>query len=294
MDESEFSELTVCIVGMGLMGGSMALALQGKVKRLIGVDNQPDVCRQVVERGIVDEADTNLQSGVGQARLVILAAPVRAIVEMLGTLDGWLADGATVIDTGSVKRPIVEAMNALPSRVRAIGGHPLCGKETSGIDAAEAHLYRGRTFALCDTERTDDEALGIAEMLCKSIGAQSYNIDAELHDSILARVSHVPAMLSAALVGSVMRDGKVEVMAGEMAASGFRDASRLAASDASMMTDILLTNADAIGETIAAVRAELDALLEIVQDGDANMLTARLKAIRQARIDWADVRGFGT
>jgi prephenate dehydrogenase len=294
MDESEFSKLTVCIVGLGLMGGSIALALRGKVDTLIGVDRERAVCRQATRRGVVDEAGTNLEDWIGLADLVILATPVRAIVDMLGQIGPWLADGATVIDLGSVKRPVVTAMDALPPTVRAVGGHPMCGKEKSGLDAAEADLYQGRTFVLCQTDRTDDQTLRLAETLCDTIGARPYMLDAERHDSAAAKVSHLPALLSAALVGGVMSGGTADPATGHIASTGFRDISRLAASDPTMMTDILLTNADTIAESTAVVRAELDALVAMTQAGDAEALRAHLEAIRQARTDWAEEFGFVT
>jgi prephenate dehydrogenase len=294
MDESEFGGLTVCVVGLGLMGGSMAMALRGKVDTLIGVDKDRAVCRKATKQDVVEDADTDLETGVGLADLVILATPVRAIVEILGQIGPWLSEDATVIDLGSVKRPVIEAMDALPAHVRAIGGHPMCGKETSGLDVAEADLFRRHTFVLCQTARTDDDTLRVAEALCDAIGARPYMLDAERHDTVAAKVSHLPALLSAALVGGVMPGGTVDPATGRVASTGFRDTSRLAASDSVMMADILLSNADAIIDSVNEVYAQLDELMAMVQAGDADALRAHLEGIRQARIGWAEEHGFTT
>lgn len=292
MDESDFSELAVCVVGLGLMGGSMAMALRGKVDTLLGVDKERAVCRAATKKGVVDEASTDLETGVGLADLVILAAPMRVIVEMLGQIGPWLSEGAAVIDLGSVKRPVVAAMDALPEHVRAIGGHPMCGKETSGLDVAEAELFYRRTFVLCETARTDDDTVRLAETLCDVIGARPYMIDAGRHDKVAAKVSHLPALLSAALVGGVMPGGAIDPAAGRIASTGFRDTSRLAASEPQLMTDILLTNTDAIAESLGAIRAEIDALIELAEAGDDKALKAKLEAIRKARTAWAEEQGF--
>lgn len=294
MDDSGFGDLTVCIVGLGLMGGSMGLDLHDKVQTLIGVDTNRAACRKAVRRGIVHEADTDLETGVGLADLIILATPVQAILDILAQIGPWLSDGAMVIDLGSVKQPIVAAMDELPAGVRAIGGHPMCGKEKSGLEAAQTDLFRRSTFVMCETEHTDEEALRLSETLCDAIGARPYMVDAARHDEVAASVSHLPTLLSAALVGGVMPGGAADPATGRIASTGFRDTSRLAASDATMTADILLTNAGAISDSLAAFRDELDAIVELAQAGDAKALKKRLESIRKARVDWAEEHGFST
>jgi prephenate dehydrogenase len=288
-DEPGFTRLTdlhLTIVGLGLMGGSLALALRGKVARLTGVDADSATRQAALARDVVDSATSDLAEGVLDADVVILATPVQTILRLLDEIGPHLADGCLVMDLGSTKRIIVEAMNRLPPHVMAVGGHPMCGKEISGLAAAEAALFQGCHFVLCPTDRSPEPALGLTRALVEAVGADAVEMDAERHDRLTAAVSHLPYLLSVALVGAVKTVADEDPLAWRLAASGFRDTSRLAASDPTMMHDILLTNSGAI---LVALEGAVDVLLGLaaeIRAEDSEALLAGLTAVQRARTNW--------
>lgn len=241
------------------MGGSLALALRGRCRSLVAVEPQTAVRQQALRQGVVDAATDDLSEGLAGADLAVFATPVRTTVTLLDRLpDAW-PDGGTVMDLGSTKATVVAAMDALPLVFGAIGGHPMCGRESSGLAAATAELYRDQTFVLCRSVRTTPAAELLARAVIDTIGARPVVMDPADHDAIVAEVSHLPALIAAALLRVVADED-----AWDISASGFRDTGRLAGSDTRMMLDILMTNRPAV---LAAVRtyqadlAQLEALL---------------------------------
>jgi len=167
-----------------------------------------------------------------------------------------------VVDLGSTKREIVRAMDALPEDTLAVGGHPMCGKETSGVDAADPELYRGCRFVVVPTRRSTPEAVAWVRDLARALGANPVEMEAGRHDSLVAAISHLPYLVSAALMNTVDDLSRDDDAVLELAAGGFRDTSRLAASNVTMMLDILTTNRDAVLEVAEAYRKHLDALID--------------------------------
>lgn len=275
------------VLGLGLIGGSLAGALRraGLADALVGFDADTAVARRALDGGVVDRIAADPATAAAGADTVILAAPVPAILETLDRIAPHLAPGAMVLDVGSTKRRIVERMDALPAAVRAVGGHPMCGKADAGLEHAEPGLFRGATFALCATRRTDAAARERAERLVAGIGAHPLWIDPDAHDEAAAAVSHLPYLLSVALVRSALRDG--DGAAARLAASGFRDASRLAASDVHMFLGILETNTDAVLAALGRAAAALDELRTLLSNGDREGLAAALNAARDRRRAWA-------
>jgi prephenate dehydrogenase len=291
MDEDGFrlKDQRVCIVGLGLMGGSLALALKEQVAHLSAVDSDPAACRLALEREVAAEAGGDLRLAAG-ADLVIVAAPVRAAVHLVGELGHLLKPGALLMDVCSVKRPLVAAMDALPPTLSAVAGHPMCGKEVSGLIHAEASLYHGARFVLCRTARTTPAALDAAQQVVSAVGAQALLMEADHHDRVAAAISHLPYLLSAALAISAGQRAEGDPAVWELAASGFRDTSRLAGSDPAMMADILLANRDAIHQALAEAREALDRLQDAAQGGDLQALLALLSGAQRFRREWEDTR----
>ncbi|MCO5179910.1 MAG: prephenate dehydrogenase/arogenate dehydrogenase family protein [Candidatus Promineofilum sp.] len=277
-------DLRVGIVGLGLMGGSLALALRGRVARLTAIERQADVRQLALRGGIVSDATESLTPTPPSVDLLVLATPVRAIVDTCHSLPDLYPDGCAVMDLGSTKREIVAAMDALPPRFAAIGGHPMCGKETAGLASATADLYRDQTFLLCPSQRTTAAVETVALSLIDAIGAHPLRIAAADHDTAVAAVSHLPALLSAALM-RVAADERLW----PLGASGFRDTSRLAGSDARMMLDILLTNRKAVLEALRDYETELAAVRLALEDGDEAALAEWLAA---AQVNYAAYRRF--
>lgn len=184
------------------------------------------------------------------------------------------------MDVGSTKAQIVAQMAELPGYVQPLGGHPMCGKESSGITSAEPTLYRGATFVLTPLPRTSEAALALGRALVEAAGARPLTLDPERHDRLAAAISHLPYLLACGLVGTTERIGSTDPMVWELAASGFRDTSRLAASDVTMMLDTVLTNREAVLEILDRYQGQLHDLARVIESGDEAALRARLTAIR--------------
>jgi prephenate dehydrogenase len=283
----DLGSLQICVVGLGLMGGSLAMALRRHVFQLRGVDIGEGARRAADNTGLFDVVTDALAKGVADANVIVLAAPVRTNLRLLREVGPLLREGSLIIDLSSTKRAIVTAMAELPEHVLAVGGHPMCGKERAGIGSADGALFRGRPFVLCQTARTRGVALDRARSLVRALGALPVDMDPDLHDDAVARVSHLPYLLAATLVASVSELSS-EAMA--LAASGYRDVSRLAASDADMMADVLLTNSTYVQEAIAAARKQLDGMADLIARQDVDALKALCALIQADRAGWK-IRG---
>ncbi len=276
----DLSGCEVTIAGLGLMGGSLALALQGKVRRIRGVEPAPQAARRALELGMV-EAVVPLEQAV-TSDLIVLAAPVQAIIGSLAELQRLAPAGAPVVlDLGSTKAQICQAMQALPPAYDPIGGHPMCGKEVSGADHAEASLFASKTFVLAPLERTGPRAWELAQRLVEALGAHAISLSPELHDRLVAGSSHLPYLSAVGLVlaGERLQDERFW----QVTASGFRDSTRLAGSDLTMMVDILLSNQPAVLDSLERFQGALDDLAGLLRRDDRAGLQAALAEARQRR-----------
>ncbi|MDL1901544.1 prephenate dehydrogenase/arogenate dehydrogenase family protein [Anaerolineae bacterium CFX9] len=278
----------LAVVGLGLMGGSLAMALREHADRITGVDLNAQSRAYALEHGIIDAGTDDLREGVMDADVVILAAPVRSILHMVrDRIGAYLRSNTLLIDIGSTKEDICNAMANLPIGVHAVGGHPMTGKESSGIESSDGALYRDRPFVLCPTRRTTPAARLRAVALVEAIGAIPIEMDAHHHDRVVAAISHLPYLLSAALVATVAYEGQNDDSVWKLAAGGFRDMSRLAASDLSMMGDILSTNRQAVATLLALFRMQLAMLEARLISEENGSLMEMLQPIRAARLDWS-------
>lgn len=276
---------SICLVGIGLMGASFAMALKarGYDGRITGVSRSEETRNKALARGIVDGATTELAEGVRGADVVILCTPVRLLVAQIGRLGTLCKDGAIITDMGSTKGEVVRAMNALPDRLRAIGSHPMCGKETAGIDVAEATLYVDAPWILTRSTRTDDAAYATIKRLAEVAGAKTRDIDVERHDALLSFASHLPYMVSTAMVYSTEQFGINQPEVWQVMAGGYRDTSRVAASDLTMWLDILLTNTDAILAAVRDFQFNLDQFAALLERRDEAGLSAFMDQAAKAR-----------
>jgi prephenate dehydrogenase len=275
---------TLCIVGLGLMGGSFALALRasGYPGRLIGVSRSAETLRYAQAQGIVDLATDDL-GAAREAEVVVLCTPARTIIAQIGQLASICKPGAILTDMGSTKVKIARAMDALPGHLRAVAAHPMCGKEAAGIQAADAGLFRGAPWLIIPTARTDDEALSVVRALAERVGASPRILDADQHDALLAFASHLPYALAVALVAATEQFSLNRPEVWEVMAGGFRDTSRVAASDVTMWLDILLTNAEPVLGAVRDVQFALDQFTALLERRDEAGLRAFLQAAAQAR-----------
>jgi prephenate dehydrogenase len=280
----QLAEGCVAVVGLGLMGGSLAGALRGRCRTVVGVARRTETIEAALTRGLVDQGTADLASGVGQADVVVLATPVRVILRLLDEIGPLLPDGCLLVDLGSTKAQIVARMAALPAHVQPLGGHPMCGREVSGIAAADPTLYRGHIFVLAPLPRTSQAALALGRALVEAVGARPLVLDPDRHDRLVATASHLPYLLACALVGAAETAASTDPAVWEVAASGFRDTSRLAASDVTMMLDILLTNREAVVEALGTCDAQLQHLARLVASGNEQGLRTVLSAIRDRKL----------
>lgn len=260
------SEATVGIHGLGLMGGSLGLALGGKCKRRIGIVRRPETAELALQIGAVDAATLDLQAGASAADIVVLATPARRIVMAVEEAGRHMRPGSLLMDLGSTKGAVVAAMDGLPGHVLAVGGHPMCGKEVGGLEHAEAMLFEGKVFVLTTTARTDEAAISLSRELVEAVGAHPVLMEPGQHDRAVAYVSHLPYLMAAALVRTEKEAAGCDPTVDRLAASGFRDTSRLAASEVPMMRDILLTNRHAIEEALASFERQLDTVRRLLDD----------------------------
>lgn len=287
MSVSGFRAKQLTIVGLGLMGGSLALALRERAETIYGVDPDPDTREYAVRSKVVDCATDDLKTAVADADVVVLCAPVRAILKIVdGRIGAYLRSNTLLIDIGSTKENICDAMASLPIGIQAVGGHPMTGKESSGIEASDATLYKDRPFVLCPSRRTTPAARERALALVEALGAVAIEMDAHQHDHVVAAISHLPYLLSAALVATVAARGEQDDAVWRLAAGGFRDMSRLAASDLNMMSDILSTNTQAVATVLAQFRMQLAMIEAMLIAKDEQHLVELLRPPREARLAW--------
>jgi prephenate dehydrogenase len=287
MGSGGFTSRHLAVVGLGLMGGSLALALRDCADTITGIDLNAETRRYALDNKIVDVATDDLRAGVSEADAVILCAPVRMIVTMITQRIGsYLRSNTLLLDIGSTKQDICAAMASLPIGVQAVGGHPMTGKEVSGIQSSDAALYRGRPFVLCPTRRTTPAARLRALSLIDALGAVPFEMEAIRHDRLVAAISHLPYLLSSALVATVAKEGEVDPAVWELAAGGFRDMSRLAGQDVQMMGDILSTNTQAVATLLALFRVQLAMLEAMLVSRDDQHVAEFLRPTREARVNW--------
>jgi prephenate dehydrogenase len=265
------------------MGGSLAGALHGVCAELIGVDRDEPTVEVALARGFIDRGTTDLADGVRDADVVILATPVRTILTLITTLAPLLPTGCMLMDLGSTKARILQAMDALPAHVQVLGGHPMCGKETSGIDSAETELFQARTFILSPLARTSDEALAFGMELVRAVGATPLIVDGERQDYLVGTISHLPYLLACALVSTADATTSADPLVWQIVAGGYRDTSRVAGSDVTMMVDILMTNREKVVKAARACQAQLERLTNLVEAGDGEELREALTYIRETR-----------
>lgn len=280
----------VAIIGLGLMGGSLGLALKRDLPALdlIGIARRPETAEAAVRMGAVDRASIDIGSAA-EADLVVLACPLGAMPVLFETLAPVLASAARVTDVGSVKDWVTYfAAKELDPKVNPfLGSHPMAGKEVAGIEHAEADLFRGRPWVFTTDDGADPGA-GWADLVdaVRAIGARPVFMTPKDHDRYVALVSHLPFLLSAAYLEAVA-ESKDWKAASALASSGFRDISRLGAGDPEMYSAILQTNRDEVLGTYAGLHRALDEFEAAIVRGDGELLLSLLQSAQQTRRAWA-------
>ena len=266
--------MCVTIVGLGLMGGSLAMALKEKnlCDKVTALVRREEAAREAVQLGVVDDATTDPATVLGQADLVVFSTPVRIIVRQLEEFAPYFKPNAIITDMGSTKQEIIRAMAQLPDGIHPVGSHPMCGKEKAGLEVAEASLFVGAPWILTPLEHIPNTAMTLVKEMAEAIGSRTQILPADRHDKIVAAISHLPYTMAAALVLAAQQVAEDDPTVWDVAASGFRDTSRVAASDVTMMLDILLTNRDAVGQMLDLAQTHLSRFAEVLAVGDEEVL----------------------
>lgn len=283
----------IAFIGFGLIGGSIALALResGHSARLAAWTPNGDGPAGGLRRGLLDVASESTAGALDGAGLVILAGPPLSVISTLGelggALDSSLADGATITDVASTKRLVVEAAQA--QKLRFVGGHPMAGRETSGVGSATSGLFVDRAWVIVPSERATPTDTDRVEALAVAVGARPTRMTAAEHDAAVAAISHLPLVLAASLVEGVATSpggGESWPAARLLAASGWADMTRLARGDPEMGAGILATNAGPVAERLHTLRGVIDSWLVLLDDdrgsAGAAAIHARLEAARRA------------
>ena len=281
----------LCIVGVGLIGGSLAKALRetGACQEVVGTSRDAAHLRRAVELGVIDRYDTNIARAVDGADMVVVCVPLGAMEAVFSSMASHLAADAIVTDAGSSKRSVIAAAEvafgrSLPNFVPA---HPIAGTERSGVEAAFSTLYRGRKVIITPTQANPPEAVERVRNMWQSTGAEVLEMAPDHHDEVLAATSHLPHLLAYNLVDVLGQMEERRAMF-RYAAGGFRDFTRIASSDPVMWHDICLANRDAVLDAIDRYASSLQTLRQAVDASDSDALKTcftRAKALRDQYVD---------
>ena len=287
----------LCVVGVGLIGGSLARALRraGAVGEVVGTSRREEHLRRARELGVVDRYSLDASEAARGADMVVVCTPMRAMESVFRALHPGLDPGAALTDAGSVKQTVFRAARAAFGRIPPflVPAHPIAGTEHSGVDASFESLYDGRRVILTPGDATDPAAVDRVEAMWRAAGAETDRMDAATHDEILASVSHLPHLLAYVLVDLVAA-GPGDCF--RYAAGGFRDFSRIASSDPVMWRDICLENREAIADRLDAFGDRIGDLAEVVRRGDGGAIFerfARAKGARDAYLEESQRRTRG-
>lgn len=274
------------IIGVGLIGGSLARALKqaGQCHEVVGCGRNLDNLEKAVELGVIDRYSTNLADAVDGADRVVVAIPLGNMATIFAAINNALAPQAIITDVGSAKASVIQdARRYLPDHLpRFVPGHPIAGTEKSGVTASFAELFKHRRVILTPIPETEPQAHAAITAMWQATGAEVVDLSVKYHDEVLAATSHLPHILAYSLVDTLAKtEGSTDVF--RFAAGGFRDFTRIASSDPKMWHDICLANRPAILEALAYFNADLTALMKAIQKGDSQYIEnvfTRAKAAR--------------
>ncbi len=282
----------ICIIGVGLIGGSFALSLKdaGFTGHIVGSGRKEKNLETAVELGVIDSFDTDVVKAARDADLVMLAIPMGAMGDVLSSIKNVLKRTAIITDAGSVKASFIRvAREVLGDVSQLVPGHPIAGTEKSGVEAAFSSLYRDRKVILTPLAETNAEATKLVKKLWELTGAEVECLDPEHHDRVLAATSHLPHVVAFGLVDTLATMHESEEIF-RYAAGGFHDFTRIASGDPVMWRDICLTNSEALKSVLDSLLEDLASLRDQIINHDANKLEATFSRAKQARdshVQWA-------
>jgi len=277
----------VCIVGLGLIGGSIGLAIKRSniSNQITGYARSNSTLERAIDLGLVDSVRDNLKDAVNNSDLVILATPLSTFRELVEEMSPFLKKGCIITDTGSAKLTVIEDLkDILPNGVEFVPGHPIAGTEESGPDAGFAELFDNRWCILTPTEDNSSNAVDLVKGFWESIGSKVEIMDPMHHDKVLAITSHIPHLIAFNIVGTANNLANVtEKEVVKYSAGGFRDFTRIAASDPKMWSDIFTYNSDAVLEMLDLFSNDLAKLKAAVIKKDSDLLFSNFEKTREVR-----------
>ncbi len=286
MSETMVKFNSVAIVGVGLIGGSLALSARQKgiFNHIVGIGRTPENLRKARDLNVVDEFTLNLDEGVKNAELVVIATPVSDIIPIIKKILPALKKGAIITDVGSVKNEIMIETDklSLPG-VFFVGSHPIAGTENSGVEAAFSDLFLERKCILTPSKKTDPSALEKIKNLWISVGSEVFFMDSEQHDQILGAVSHLPHMIAFALVNYLHEINNEKESVFKFSGGGLKDFTRIAASHPIMWKDIALMNKENLVNLMEGFQKTLEELKELINRGDGDELVRKFEESRRIR-----------
>lgn len=275
----------ICVVGVGLIGGSFAQALKrsGVKATITGVVRDKAKGLEAIERGVIDEATTDLAAAAKTADVIMLAVPMLSMRDQLNIIAPVIREHTIVTDAGSVKKPfIADAKACLPYLNRVVPGHPIAGKEKSGLAAVDPQLYQDHRILLTPLEETDADAIDIVRSLWEKTGGIVETLNADHHDNALAATSHLPHVLAFAMVDTLVSRQEINEVF-RYAAGGFRDFTRIASGETIMWRDICLTNKESVVNAIGEFETHLAIIKDAIANDDAEMIETVFRRARESR-----------
>lgn len=279
--------MKIGILGLGLIGGSLGYDLRSQGHHVLGVSRRQSTCQKAIALGSVDQASVDM-SLLASADVVFICTPIGLIVPQFQQLISHLSAATIITDVASVKTPIVKAL--APLWRNFIGGHPMAGTADSGIEAAQRDLFLGRPYVLTPGTTTPLSIISVVEEIVRSLGANIYHCQPEQHDRAVSWISHLPVMVSAALIAACMGETDPDVLqlAQNLASSGFRDTSRVGGGNPELGLMMAQYNRQALLGSLQEYRHNLDELINLIEQENWTVLEAKLQSTQQARPNFVE------
>ena len=276
----------VAVVGLGLIGGSLASALResGEAGEVFGVERDAESLRFALENGITDTGASEIGPGMSGSEIVVVATYVDTIAQVAREVSGFVSPGTVVCDVGSVKASVVREMEKGPQNIRFVGAHPIAGRETSGVTESDSGLFSGKRCVVTPTESTSPEALSTVKKLFSLVGSEVVEMDPESHDEVFSLVSHLPHAVAYSLVGAVASGGGDRNLF-DFSGGGLADFTRIAGSSPEMWAGIFVENRDALLGAIRGFSGKLGEIEKAVASGNVEDLTVLLREAWDSKRD---------
>ena len=276
----------VAVVGLGLIGGSLAAALRdsGEVGEVFGVEKDSESLRFALENGIADAGSSEIGPGISGSEIVVVATYVDTIAQVAEEVSGFVSPDTVVCDTGSVKAPIVREMERAPQNIRFVGAHPVAGRETSGVRESDPGLFSGKKCVVTPVESTCPEALSMVKTLFSLAGSEVVEMDPESHDEIFSLVSHLPHAVAYSLVSAVASFGGEKNLF-DFSGGGLADFTRVSGSSPEMWAGIFIENRDAVLRALRSFAGKLGEIEKAIASGNVEHLETLLRDALDSKRD---------